>query len=50
MFDETELRSHCRRSLGQHKVPREIRRLESLPRNPTGKIMRRKLSPGTPGI
>jgi acyl-CoA synthetase (AMP-forming)/AMP-acid ligase II len=49
-FDETELRSHCRRSLGQHKVPREIRRLESLPRNPTGKIMRRKLSPGTPGI
>jgi len=43
-FDETELRSHCRKSLGQHKVPREIRVLKELPRNPTGKIMRRKLS------
>jgi long-chain acyl-CoA synthetase len=49
-FDETELRSHCRKSLGQHKVPREIRRLQALPRNPTGKIMRRRLSAETPGV
>ena len=42
-FDEKELRSHCRKSLGQFKVPREIRVLEELPRNPTGKIMRRSL-------
>lgn len=48
-FDETELRSHCRKFLGQHKVPREIRRLDALPRNPTGKIMRRRLSAATPG-
>lgn len=43
VFDETSLRSHCRSRLGQHKVPREIRRIEELPRNATGKIMRRML-------
>ena len=48
-FDETSLRSHCRETLAQYKVPREIRMLEALPRNPTGKIMRRALSPETPG-
>lgn len=37
------LRSHCRKYLAQYKVPREIRILEQLPRNPTGKIMRRDL-------
>jgi len=49
-FDETALRSHCREHLAQFKVPREIRVLEKLPRNPTGKIMRRELSPDTPSI
>jgi acyl-coenzyme A synthetase/AMP-(fatty) acid ligase len=48
-FDETALRSHCRETLAQYKVPREIRRLNELPRNPTGKIMRRALTPETPG-
>jgi long-chain acyl-CoA synthetase len=47
-FDETALRSHCRELLAQYKVPREIRLLEKLPRNPTGKIMRRALSAETP--
>jgi long-chain acyl-CoA synthetase len=42
-FDETELRSFCRKRLAQFKVPREIRALEELPRNPTGKLMRRDL-------
>jgi long-chain acyl-CoA synthetase len=49
-FDETALRSHCRERLAQYKVPREIRVLEELPRNPTGKIMRRELSAETPSI
>ncbi len=49
-FDETALRSHCRRQLAGYKVPREIRCVESLPRNPTGKILRRKLTPDTPGM
>jgi long-chain acyl-CoA synthetase len=42
-FDETSLRSHCRHFLAQYKVPREIRVVDALPRNPTGKIMRRQL-------
>jgi long-chain acyl-CoA synthetase len=46
-FDETALRSHCREHLAQYKVPREIRRLDELPRNPTGKIMRRELNAET---
>ena len=49
-FDETSLRSTCREALAQYKVPREIRVLEALPRNPTGKILRRALSADTPGI
>jgi long-chain acyl-CoA synthetase len=49
-FDETDLRSHCRGQLAQYKVPREIRPLDGLPRNPTGKIMRRQLSPDTPAM
>ena len=47
-FDETALRSHCREHLAQFKVPREIRLLDKLPRNPTGKIMRRALLAGNP--
>ncbi|HMN95962.1 MAG TPA: AMP-binding protein [Phycisphaerales bacterium] len=42
-FDEAALRSHCRARLAGYKVPREIRVVEALPRNPTGKIMRRLL-------
>jgi long-chain acyl-CoA synthetase len=42
-FDETALRSWCRHHLAQFKVPREIRCMDALPRNPTGKIMRRAL-------
>jgi long-chain acyl-CoA synthetase len=47
-FDETALRSHCRERLAQYKVPREIRLMDELPRNPTGKIMRRELTAETP--
>ncbi|MFW5653447.1 MAG: class I adenylate-forming enzyme family protein, partial [Planctomycetota bacterium] len=42
-FDETSLRSHCRKHLAQYKVPREIHHLEQLHRSPTGKILRREL-------
>jgi long-chain acyl-CoA synthetase len=49
-FNETELRSWCRESLAQFKVPREIRVLDALPRNPTGKILRRELTVETPSI
>ena len=46
-FDAGELRAWCRESLAGYKVPREIRHLEALPRNPVGKVMRRKLTPET---
>ncbi len=42
-FDEKELQRWCRQKLAGYKVPDEIRRLDQLPRNPTGKIMRREL-------
>ncbi len=42
-LDETALKTWCRGSLAGYKVPAEIRAVEALPRNPTGKIMRREL-------
>lgn len=42
-FDEMALRSHCRESLAGYKVPRSIYLMDALPRNPTGKILRRAL-------
>lgn len=39
----SELESHCRKLLSAHKVPKAFRFLESLPRNPTGKLLRRVL-------
>lgn len=44
-LDEREARSFCRDSLAQFKIPKAIRVLDALPRNPTGKIMRRALNP-----
>ena len=44
--DEAALRSHCRDHLAQYKVPREVRIIAALPRNPTGKILRRELKAG----
>lgn len=42
-FDEASLRALCRQKLAGYKVPKEIRLVEALPRNATGKIMRRAL-------
>jgi long-chain acyl-CoA synthetase len=41
--EEIELRSFCRTKLAGHKAPREIRIAQTLPRSPTGKILRRGL-------
>lgn len=42
-FDEKALITHCRQHLAGYKAPRWIRHLDTLPRNPTGKILRREL-------
>lgn len=42
-FDEKDLLGWCRKHLPGYKVPREIRRLEALPRTGTGKVSRRDL-------
>ncbi|MEM1071837.1 MAG: AMP-binding protein [Planctomycetota bacterium] len=38
-----ELKTWCRERLAGYKCPREVYVVEALPRNPTGKIMRREL-------
>lgn len=42
-FDESALRTLCREHLASHKVPRDIRVIDEMPRNPTGKVLRREL-------
>jgi len=49
---EDDLKEHVRANLARFKVPREIVFLDELPRNATGKILKRELTeqePGTPG-
>jgi long-chain acyl-CoA synthetase len=43
-WDEAALRAFVRERLPPYKVPREFRVLDALPRNPTGKILRRVLA------
>ena len=43
---ESELRAYVREHLARHKVPREVAIVDTLPRNPTGKLVRRRL----PGV
>lgn len=42
-FDEKSILALCRKKLAGYKVPDEVRVLNALPRNPTGKVMRREL-------
>ncbi|MCV7102111.1 long-chain-fatty-acid--CoA ligase FadD2 [Mycobacterium palustre] len=41
--DEDTLKKHVRDQLAKYKVPREVIFLDELPRNPTGKILKREL-------
>jgi len=38
-----ELIEHCRGQLARYKVPRDITYLDRLPRNPSGKVLKREL-------
>ncbi len=41
--DEASLRAHCRAHLGRHEIPRRFVFMEALPKNATGKILKREL-------
>ncbi|MFG0243733.1 MAG: AMP-binding protein [Phycisphaerales bacterium JB054] len=43
-FDARSILCLCRDQLAGYKVPRDVRVLDALPRNPTGKIQRRQLN------
>jgi fatty-acyl-CoA synthase len=41
--DEEELRSHCSASLAPYKVPKQVDFISTLPRTPSGKLLRGQL-------
>ena len=43
-FGEQELKDHVKANLARYKVPREVMFLDDLPRNQTGKVLKRELS------
>ena len=40
---EDDLKEHVKAHLARYKVPRDIRFLDELPRNATGKVLKREL-------
>lgn len=44
-ISKTEIMAHCRANLATYKVPKDIRIIEELPKNATGKIDKGKLTP-----
>jgi fatty-acyl-CoA synthase len=45
-LSEADVRDHVRSTLARHKVPRRVSFVDELPRNTTGKLLRRQLSDG----
>ena len=43
-LDEEAVKGHVKENLARYKVPREVESLDELPRNPTGKVLKRDLS------
>ncbi|MGH3622003.1 MAG: AMP-binding enzyme, partial [Sciscionella sp.] len=41
---EDEIKAHVKANLARYKVPRDVRFLDELPRNVTGKLLRDKLA------
>ena len=44
MLDEDDVKAYVKQSLASYKVPREVAFIDALPRNATGKVLRRQLS------
>ena len=47
---DRELAAHCRARLAAFKVPKAFVRVDELPRNAAGKVVRRRLTAGTPTL
>jgi acyl-CoA synthetase (AMP-forming)/AMP-acid ligase II len=45
---EDELKAHVKKNLARYKVPREIVFIDELPRNATGKVLKRELKDEEP--
>ena len=43
-WDEESVKQHVREHLARYKTPRDVVFLDELPRNPTGKVLRRALT------
>jgi len=43
-LSEDEIKDYVRENLARYKVPREVVFLDELPRNPTGKVLKRELA------
>ena len=43
-LDEDGVKDYVKRNLARYKVPREVEFLDSLPRNATGKVLKRELA------
>ena len=44
LTDEDDVKGYVKANLARYKVPREVEFLDSLPRNATGKILKRELA------
>ena len=49
LADEDQLKEHVKKNLARYKVPREIVFLDELPRNATGKVLKRELADDSDG-
>ena len=43
-MSEDDVKAHVKANLARFKVPREVEFLDSLPRNATGKVLKRELA------
>jgi fatty-acyl-CoA synthase len=43
-LDEAAVKAHVKEGLASYKVPREVLFIEALPRNATGKVLKRELA------
>jgi fatty-acyl-CoA synthase len=45
---EDDVKAHVRENLARYKAPRDVVFLDELPRNPTGKVLKRELAGSPP--